>query len=276
MSNIQSVFALLNGNLPSEKIRFAEPIGLSLVQAYCEANHQCLEGYLSQEVLNYLKTTTVCHQKGKPYFPALIFKPSRASSDCTSDSVAAALVQTIKQESQDAEDFKAYLRYIISELLNNVSDHSKSTFGCSIAAQYYPDNDRAQVAITDGGCGLLATLSMQYKLVNEKEAIFKAIEREVTGSVQNVYTSGAIKNAGIGLFAIKTIIEKTNGRLIIASNDTLVEFNGDSQPVVYPLSTQWQGTLVAFELSQSELNLEFDQFKRIHIWATEDNDELLF
>ena len=60
--------------------------------------------------------------------------------------------------------------------------------------------------------------------------------------------SNAIDNAGHGLYALKTIIEKTNGKLMIISNNGIVRLDRRNHPTVQELqNTNWKGSIVTFE-----------------------------
>lgn len=251
---------------PISKIDFAEPACLSIAGSFCATFNIPLQTYFSDNVLKYINLTQLYHSDRKPYYPLTQLIPSRWNSDQISNTIANTLIRDEEfADIAEAHDFKKYLWYIISETLNNVSDHSQSPSGCFIAAQFYPLFHKAQVAIADNGIGLLKTLSHRYTLANEKEAIFKAVEKDVTGSVKTPYSTGAYKNAGMGLYAIKTIIEKTAGKLMIISNDSLVLFEADRM-TDRKLDTDWKGTLVSFELNNEGLEDEFEHFKKKYIW----------
>jgi len=85
--------------------------------------------------------------------------------------------------------------------------------------------------------------------------------------------SNAIDNAGYGLYALKTIIEKTNGKLMIISNNGIVKLGRHYLTAQELQNTNWKGSIVAFEFFENEIEFSKDDFFRIYIW---NQDEELF
>ncbi|MDD3467500.1 MAG: ATP-binding protein [Campylobacterales bacterium] len=262
----------------NQKCNFAEPSCLVAVEALSSSHkHISHNNIFDGNVLSYVVTTQACHTAQKSYYPLKSFKACRSISDSIAVSLsnAISLTQHFKSASE-AEDFKKYVRYATSEIINNVADHSSSGFGGCVAAQFYPRERKAQVAIADQGIGLMNALEKKYQPKTEEEAIFLSIEKGITGSNELMYGSGGYKNAGVGLFAIKKIVEETKGILSITSNDTTVLFDGKNKPKVIKLNNSFGGVLVAIEIYDDGLSEEFEVFKKMHIWSTEEDSEEIF
>ena len=76
------------------------------------------------------------------------------------------------------EHQKDLIQYVLSELLSNALTHAqrhgfRGRARVWTAAQYYPSRDTVRLAVTDTGCGLLATLKGHPRL--EAETHFAAI-----------------------------------------------------------------------------------------------------
>lgn len=256
---------------------FAEPACIVSVATIGVGNKEIkLENIFDENVINYIATTQQCHNSTKLYFPLQEIGACRTTSDNIANSLAKSITATqhFKSE-QEANDFKKYIWYCVLETINNIADHAQCSFGGYAAAQFFPTYKKAQVAIGDQGIGLLKALQTNYNLESEEEAIFKAVEKCVTGSNNLLYGNG-VKNAGVGLFVIKTIIEETGGILSITSNDTTVIFKGKNTPIVKKLNNSFNGVLVAFEIYDDGLENEFEVFKKMFIWNTEESQEEIF
>ncbi len=179
------------------------------------------------------------------------------------------LIEYLKLYLNDEETGK-YIAFILQELVSNIFDHSGSLIGAIINGQVYPNRKignttgYVQLTVLDTGVGFKETLSRNYSLNNEIEAINKAIERNVTGATkEGIY--GTINNVGFGLYAIKEFIKYLRGRMIIVSNNGLVQFTGTGKenPTITTIPKQlnfgWKGSIVIIEVPMDTLQYyEFD------------------
>jgi hypothetical protein len=140
----------------------------------------------------------------------------------------------------DWEDENAF-RYIIEELIDNALEHGGSpAIAC---AQVFKNLGEVEIVVSDYGCGFLHTVARNYKVSTYEEAIKKALEKEVSGSLQNMYGS-SIKHTGTGLYVISNIIKETEGKMFIISGDALVSLSG-RQLTPYKMQEEWEGSVVA-------------------------------
>jgi hypothetical protein len=140
----------------------------------------------------------------------------------------------------DWEDKNAF-RYIIEELIDNALEHGGSpAIAC---AQVFKNLGEVEIVVSDYGCGFLHTVARNYKVSTYEEAIKKALEKEVSGSLQNMYGS-SIKHTGTGLYVISNIIKETEGKMFIISGDALVSLSG-RQLTPYKMQEEWEGSVVA-------------------------------
>jgi sensor histidine kinase regulating citrate/malate metabolism len=81
-----------------------------------------------------------------------------------------------------------------------------------------------EIVVSDYGYGFLHTVARNYKVSTYEEAIKKALEKGVSGSLRNMYESSN-KHAGMGLYAMSNIIKETEGKMFIISGDALVSLS---------------------------------------------------
>ena len=163
---------------------------------------------------------------------------------------------------------------MISEMMGNVISHSRSPYGGFVTAQYYPKEKMVQVVIIDGGVGFFSTLSKYFDVRNEGEAIQKSLERAVTGSNKYSSYNNAPKHAGLGLFFLSNILEATQGKLTIISNNTIFKYPGNT---IDALETAFKGSVVAFEIYVDSIDNDFmTVFKRIGYVEDVEDDEDVF
>jgi len=173
--------------------------------------------------------------------------------------------------SEDQKDLEHYLQYLFLELMNNVADHSHSSIGGYVMAQYYPINKKVQFVVVDRGVAFLENMKLNFvDVTTEEEAIFKALQKGVTSTKQKMY--GQEKNAGYGLYAMFEILKMTNGHFVIISNDTLVRYS-NGEFVTEKLEYAWKGVVVAFEFFEANINYNIDDFKRNYLWGNIDIEE---
>jgi len=152
------------------------------------------------------------------------------------------------------------IRYIISELIRNVFEHSKSAIGAVLCAQYYKKSNSIRMGIVDSGVGIRETISSAYPAGNDLDAIKLALTPGVTGTTRRI--GGSEQNAGAGLFFIKSIAKVNRDFFMLYSGNSmykLLKTATDKKVRLYadPLQDKhssknnlpcWQGTVVGVDL----------------------------
>ena len=172
------------------------------------------------------------------------------------------------------------IKYVMSEMIRNVLEHSKSPNGAILCAQYSKTSNRVSVGIADTGIGLKTALSQFHSPKNDMEAIKLALTPGVTGTTSRI--GGTEFNAGAGLFFTKSIAKVTNNFFILYSGDSLYRLNKDkygkndttlnSNPLNDNCSIKdnlnfWQGTVVGFDISldsESEFQELLKQIRNVY------------
>ena len=153
------------------------------------------------------------------------------------------------------------IRYVISELVRNVLEHSESKYGAILAAQYYKKSNTIRIGIVDTGVGIKKTINRAYPTKTHLEAIRLALMPGITGTTPK--EGGTEYNAGAGLFFIKSIATVNRDFFMIYSGNAMYKllkskrqkhltlhadpFNDKhSQGEDYSL---WEGTVVGVDIS---------------------------
>jgi hypothetical protein len=252
---------------------FVEPVGIAILKAIKqEVKDIEIKSDPNSRFYSYLKILNeASYDESRTYIPLEVVKSGNI--DISRDRLVKKIMRDFKDlESDDKEDLKRYLDYMVGEILNNAIQHSLSPIGAIITAQHFPTQRKLQIVVVDRGVGFLHNIQKRYQVNTEQDAILKALEKGVSSSPTKMY-SNAIDNAGYGLYALKTIIEKTNGKLMIISNNGIVKLGRHYLTAQELQNTNWKGSIVAFEFFENEIEFSKDDFFRIYIW---DQDEELF
>lgn len=163
----------------------------------------------------------------------------------------------------DAEPEQAKaVQYVVSEMVRNVLEHSRSEVGAVVAAQYYRGarSRRAYVSIgvADAGVGVRASLRHNFpELESDADALLTAIRPGTTGAV------GRSENAGAGLFFTRNLATSTNGYFALGSGDAMFRTSLARQAqldtmLVFPIGT-YPGTIVCVEITLGG-RIDFNEF----------------
>lgn len=111
------------------------------------------------------------------------------------------------------------LRYVLSELIRNVLEHSMSEQGAIVSAQYYSKSNTIRVGIADTGVGVWQTINHSYNPKNDLAALQLALTPGITGTTKR--EGGTEYNAGAGLFFIKSIATVNKDFFVIYSGKAM-------------------------------------------------------
>lgn len=155
------------------------------------------------------------------------------------------------------------IRYIVSELVRNVLEHSVSPIGAIVSAQYYKKSNSIRIGVVDTGVGIKRTINQSHPAKTDMEAIRLALMPGVTGTSKR--EGGSEQNAGAGLFFIKSIAKVNRDFFLIYSGSAMykqLKSNPDSTKRIRlhvdPFDDKhsreeglpyWQGTTVGIDMS---------------------------
>lgn len=189
---------------------------------------------LFKEIGYRSKIDIIEHEPAGRFIPLTWIRNSKELSRFITD-----MVPLLQVEPSYAEP----IRFIISELVRNVLEHSSSDKGALVAAQYYKKSNRIGIGIVDDGVGIKNTITRSHIARNDLESIKLALMPGITGETRR--EGGTELNAGAGLFFIKS--------LAVASKDFFIIYTGDS---MYKLLKAKQG--------KKEIKLNVDPMKDRH------------
>ena len=262
-----------NGTIDVSSYHYVEPVGIAILKAIKqEIEDVKIKSDPNSRFHSYFKTLNEAHyDESKTYIPLEIVKIGNV--DISRDRLVNRIMNNFDNLNyEDKKDLKSYLDYMVGEILNNAIQHSLSPIGAIITGQYFPAQRRLQIVVVDRGVGFLHNIQKRYQVNTEQDAILKALEKGVSSppaKINTYYSQNS--NAGYGLYALKTIIEKTNGKLMIISNNGMVRLDRNNDlPVKEFQNTNWKGSIVAFEFFEDEIEFSKDEFFKIYIW---DQDE---
>ena len=156
------------------------------------------------------------------------------------------------------ESIKDAVNIPLAEIVNNVIDHSRSSMGCYISAQAYPDKNKLMLSVADLGVGFLDTLLPKYPRLSANEgAIALAIQAGISSKSKD-------RNIGAGLSILSDFL-KQRGKLEIISIDGLWQQDvaGNSASRTLP-----------FSFPGSCINIEFDNQKIAELMLSEDDEKI--
>lgn len=152
------------------------------------------------------------------------------------------------------------IKYIVSELVRNVLEHSGSPHGALVSAQYFKKTNTIRIGIADTGVGITSTINRSYDAATDLEAIQLALTPGITGTTKR--EGGTEQNAGAGLFFIKSIATVNRDFFMIYSGSAMYKLLKSSKkhislyadPFLDKHSQRddlpyWQGTVVGIDIS---------------------------
>ena len=148
---------------------------------------------------------------------------------------------------------------ILSELFNNIIDHSKSKVSGFTITQYFPKNNKIKISICDFGIGIVESINTFFEK-NEKPKISQ-IDAFNLAVKHGFSTQSTPQNRGLGLDTLMSIVKTNNGKLRIVTNQVLFVFDEGIVKIV-EVRENFQGTHLDITLNvdnfyeKEELNLD--------------------
>jgi len=151
------------------------------------------------------------------------------------------------------------LHYTIQDCLRNVFDHSESGLGATFGVQQNQDKS-VEVSIADCGVGILETLRRAYpELQSDREALELATQPHVSGTFPTAGYASMRENAGLGLFIVREVLNRSDGKFSVVSGSGFLRsigYHGEGRRKSYAIAP-WQGTVVLFKMFPGNL-VDFD------------------
>jgi len=168
------------------------------------------------------------------------------------------------------DNMLSILHYCLWEVIDNVLNHSsldriQGNGKGWLCAQYFPQQKKIRIIISDSGIGIHTALTdnLLYSNLTEKDALRKCIEKGVTNG----------KGQGFGLYATAEMIKKNRGSLIIHSGGHRLVSN--SKCINVESAPRWQGTFVFLEVNTNNIFDPLDILSKSQIESFMDLKESL-
>lgn len=175
-------------------------------------------------------------------FPAL---NDRASSEIR-DIILSEILSKIRERLNLNMEYVNAIFYLISELTDNIVEHSEQSSGF-INAQFYPTSGHMDITIIDNGMTILGTYVQ--KRVMEIDNDIRAITEAVNGRS----TKDRADERGYGLITSRNMITQgLGGRFMLYSGNGLLLDNN-----LISLPSRWNGTILALKIPYNIPNFSY-------------------
>lgn len=179
----------------------------------------------------------------KTFIPIISFPAHKNNDD--KEYILTIIENLIIRQSNIQNNVASGLKYLISETIDNITEHSESDRGF-ICAQAYPTKRYLDICIADIGVTLLGSYMKlaDNELENDLEAI-KAANRGL--SSKNLPDA---ENRGYGIFTSKKmLIDGLCGQYMLMSGDAVYMKSKDiNEFFTLPKGLRWNGTVVALRI----------------------------
>lgn len=155
------------------------------------------------------------------------------------------------------------LNLCLSELINNVYNHSFSSIGAYVFCQYYPKSDEIKLAVADLGIGI--PMSVNAYRIEQKEESLSSKDCVVWALKENNTTKSIPQNLGKGLDNVKSFMKANNLNWKLYSENVLVNayssgLKYEENPIVFFKGTIAQLTIKPGNLPNIDIQEEIDWF----------------
>lgn len=157
--------------------------------------------------------------------------------------------------SKGNESFKKWLKYVLTEIMRNIPEHSKAD-EIWYCAQYWPSYDLVELAILDEGIGISNSLNSNplYKdiIKDDIDALELALQPGVSKTFlsKNKISNDVWDNSGYGLYMVSRLCAELGGSFIIASGTAALRIT-DAVSIKY--ETQFDGTAIQIRIKPSRI-----------------------
>lgn len=155
------------------------------------------------------------------------------------------------------------IKYVLSEMIRNVLEHSKSSYGAVVCARYSNKSNRISVGIVDIGSGIFKSLSKSHHVDSPSDALILALTPGITGTTKRL--GGTAENAGAGLFFTRSIAKLSKNAFLLYSSNAMYKLRrGKNDQILNPNPQKdnhslrefpdqiWSGTIVGVDFALDE------------------------
>ena len=198
---------------------------------------------------------TMEKQEYKNYIPIICFPASQKRAK-DKDAILSAIENMLEHKLKIAKNVLNGLKYIIGEMVDNITEHSESDRGY-IFAQYYPTKGYMDLCIADEGITLFGSFKKAgYEMDDDIEAM-QAANKGV--SSKNLPDA---ENRGYGIFTTKKmLISGLGGQYMMMSGGAISLFDANTDQILeLPNGVKWGGTIVALRLPTQKAGFNYSMY----------------
>ncbi len=257
--------------LDFRNIKFIAPWAVCLYGAYTywmRETYQCqiqIKGNPTTQAGSYIARSGLPKLVGAPFTAtdAIVdAKTIRLSKIKASKGIQPLVDQILKLLDMDDQEMEGATQYSIVELMRNAVQHSQSTTGGMVMAQFYPQPGEVDVIVADMGVGIRKTLGVDGNIETDAQALTQAIRSHISGTFEPTVYGSMKDNAGLGLFITSEIAAMSEGAFLLGSGDALLEIRGDERGKrkrnLHQAKTGgWPGTFAMLQLRRDKIG-DFD------------------
>ncbi|MCW4017379.1 MAG: hypothetical protein NWF00_01635 [Candidatus Bathyarchaeota archaeon] len=250
--------ALLKGKREVElsTVKFVTPLSILPLTVY--ANHNgltvnCTEDP-TRDACSYLDTikfqqgVTCLPNNEKHYLPITKLPPFE------NDNVLGQYEERILSQAniQHAGWYKNNVKYLTSELVNNVNEHAKIDHYWILAQYYQGSNSKTcEIVIADNGIGYKESYDgTAFEVETDAQAIKNALDGKSSKSAKKKSNA---RGTGIPNIA-NLFLRGYGGKLIIMSGDSIIYYKGDKRKEIL-IDAYWRGAVVCINFNVKDVNM---------------------
>lgn len=194
-------------------------------------------------------------QEYKSYIPIICF-PATKSRAKDKDAILTAIENLLCLKLNIAKNVSNGLKYIIGEMVDNITEHSGSERGY-IFAQYYPTKGFMDLCIADEGITLAGSFNNAGIEVADDIEAMQAANKGI--SSKNLPDA---ENRGYGIFTSKKMLIKGLGGQYMMMSGSVIYLYDDStdQILKLPNDNKWKGTILALRLPTQKEGFNYSMY----------------
>ncbi|MDU0200181.1 hypothetical protein ACYEXS_19765 [Paenibacillus sp. MAH-36] len=152
----------------------------------------------------------------------------------------------------------SFLGTALSEIFNNIIDHSGSPNGGCAFAQHYPSKNQINLCIADSGMGIATRMKTRFTVDHQGNDLVSDADFINFATHKKVSTKTTPKNRGMGLNTLLHIIDNNKGSLQILSNEGSLRYNNGKKRL-RDIDGYYKGTLIQISFRTDTLEEEEEE-----------------
>lgn len=211
----------------------------------------------NSNVKTYLKTInffkgihTLNTLRRKNYIPIVFMstKPDRVKGR---EQIETCLKDILLEQMNSKCTLSNALGYVLSEMLDNIWEHSRSEYGWFLA-QYYKTKNYVDICILDNGISIKGSYDREnIRTTNDAGAIKLALKGVSTKE----------EKRGVGLYSTRRLVTESSlsGKFLLLSGRSGY-FKSRNKELLFNLKCRWQGTIVLLRLYKSKEKVDWTPY----------------